>query len=550
MNNLKLNPKDLRNDLVPGITAAIASIPDAMASAVMAGINPVQGLYAYIVGTPLAALTTSSVFMAVTTTSAMALATGSALAEVPSTERLPYVVMLTILIGAFQIIAGLFKLGSLTRFVSNAVMTGFLTGVAVLIILGQLSDFTGYSSTYSNKVLQSLDTVLHYNQVDWPTLGIGVFTLALILLLRRTRLANFSMLLALAAAAILVQVLSLSSVTLVGDTAEIPNSLPTPIMPDLRLAPQLLLSAMAIGIIGLVQGAGVGQTYPNPDGKYPDASRDFLGQGIANVAAGFFRGMPMGGSVGSTSLAMSAGATSRWTNILTGVFIAIGVLLFGSLIEKLPMTGLAAILILAGFETINTERIEMVRDTSLSALAAMGITFLATLVLPIQAAVFLGVVVSSVLYLYQASATVRLVEIVPVPDGLPEERPAPAELASNQVTILDPYGSLFFAGARMFEAQLPAADQATRAVVILSLRPHHDVGSTLLGVLTRYARLLQQNGGLLMIAGVGEHVMEQMERTEMFDVIGAQNVFPATPRLGESVNNALIAARAWLDATP
>lgn len=99
-------------------------------------------------------------------------------------------------------------------------------------------------------------------------------------------------------------------------------------------------------------------------------------------------------------------------------------------------------------------------------------------------------------------------------------------------------------------AEVPAADQATRAVVILSLRPHHDVGSTLLGVLTRYARLLPQNGGQLMLAGVGENVLQQMERTEMFDVIGAENVFPATPRLGESVNNALTAARAWLDVTP
>jgi SulP family sulfate permease len=214
------------------------------------------------------------------------------------------------------------------------------------------------------------------------------------------------------------------------------------------------------------------------------------------------------------------------------------------------MTGLAAILILAGFETINTERIELVRDTSLSALAAMGITFLATLVLPIQAAVFLGVVVSCVLYLYQASATVRLMEIVPVPHGLPEERPAPAELPSNQITILNPYGSLFFAGARMFEAQLPAADQATRAVVILRLRAQIEVGSTLLNALTRYAETLQQNGGLLMIAGVSEHVLEQLERTEMFEVIGAENVFPATSRLGEAVNNALTAAHAWLGTTP
>jgi SulP family sulfate permease len=116
------------------------------------------------------------------------------------------------------------------------------------------------------------------------------------------------MLVALVVAALLVALLNWDSVVLVGDIAEIPRSLPSLAFPNLTLIPQLLLSAVSIGIIGLVQGAGVSQAYPNPDGTYPDASGDFRGQGVANMAAGLFQGIPLGGSLSGTALVVNAGA--------------------------------------------------------------------------------------------------------------------------------------------------------------------------------------------------------------------------------------------------
>ncbi len=540
--------RHLRADLVAGLMTAIAAVPDGMASAVMAGLNPVQGLYACMIGTPVAGATSSSVFMKVNTTSAMALATGAALLGLPADQQLAAVVALTILIGIFQIAVGLAKLGFLTRYVSNAVMIGFMTGIAVLIILGQLGDLTGLTFGVQNRLLQLAELALRLRQIDVPTLFIGVGTIALVLSFERTRLRTFAMLLALVIASLTVPALSLDSVELVGTATSIPRSLPQFALFDLSQVPRLLGSAVAIGIIGLVQGAGIAQANPNPDGKFPNASRDFWAQGLANVAAGSFMGMPVGGSANATAINISAGARTRWANIFSGVFLAVGVVALAGLIERIPMAALAALLVLAGVRSIKSASILTVWQTSPVPAAIMGLTFVATLVLPVQYAVFLGVGVSFLATVISTSEKVRVVEVVLANNELPQERPAPAALPSNRITLLMPYGSLHFAAARTLEESLPAAETAHRAVVILLLRGHTDIGSTFIGVLWRYAITLQENGGRLMVAGVDKHIYHQLVKTGTLAVLGAENIFPAGDRLFEPALTALRSARRWLAA--
>jgi len=438
------------------------------------------------------------------------------------------------------------KLGTLIRFVSNAVKIGFLTGVAVLIILGQLGDFTGYDSQFSNKVVQAVDLVFHVNQVDLQTLAIGLLTIALILLFGRTRLKNFSMILAMVLATAALLLLGWDSVQLIGDIADIPRSLPTPKLPDPSLVPALIGPAIAIAIIGLVQGAGVGRGVPNPDGSSPDPSRDFDGQGLANIAAGFFQGMPVGGSLSTTSINVNAGAKTRWANIFSGVFVAVLVLLFASLVELIPMASVAAILIVAGWGTINFEEIGDVRDVGMAPRLVMILTFALTLFLPMQTAVFAGVILSLAYFIYDSAINVRVVQLAPQEDGTFLEGAPPDELPSNDVTLLHVYGTVFFAAAYTLEQILPLPLEARRAVVILRLRGHEDVGSTLIGVMERYAQKLQENGGKLLLCGVSEGVRERLEHTETTDTIPGEDIFMAEDRLGSSTQKALAAAKEWL----
>ncbi len=547
MKGLALNRETAGADLVAGLVDAVTSIPDALGSAVLAGLNPIHGLYAIMVGTPVGALTTGSVFMNVSITSAMALAVGEAMAGYSGQEQVEALVVLTILVGVVALLLGLLKLGTLARFVSNSVMTGFLTGIAALIILGQLGDLTGYESEFSNKVVAAVDLLLHPTGVDLATLAIGLLTIALILLFDRTRLRNFSMVIAIIIGSAVAYLLDLQSVQVVGDIAEIPRSLPIPTLPQLSLVPNLLGPAIAVAIIGLVQGAGVGRSYANPDGTYPDPSQDFSGQGIANIVTGFFQGMPVGGSLSSTAINVSAGARSRWANIFAGI-VAVGlVLLFSGLIELVAMPTVAALLIVAGWQAINFEEIGDVRDAGRMPRLVMILTFLVTLVLPIQQAVFLGVLVSLLIFVYRSAMQVRLMELHPLGDGRLREQPAPEELPSHHVTLLHFRGTTFFGAAYTLEKMLPSALEAEEAVVVLRLRGHEGVATTFIGVLERYAKPLQARGGKLILSGVSEAVWQRLLATETTDSIPEEDVFLADDILGASTLRAMEAARDWLE---
>lgn len=556
--HLKPQRAHFGSDLIAGLTFAVVNVPQAMAHALLATVNPVLGIYTLMIAVPVGAFFTGSVFMNVSTTSALSIAVGSGLSEVRAADKLQALAVLVLLVGGIQLLAGVFRLGFLVRFVSNSVMTGFLNGVAVLIILGQLGDLTGYKSAYANNVMRALDLSLNLNQISIPTTIIGVLTLALMVLVMQTRLRRFAFIIAIVISTLVLTVLSQSqlgnqnweSVLTVGNIASIPRALPEFRLPAPLLIVSMLLPAFSVALIGLIQGAGVSQGYPNPDGKYPDVSRDFLGQGAANIATSFIGGIPAGGSISGTVLIMSAGAKSRWTNILAGVFVAAIVLLAAPLVELVPMPALAALLIVAGFQGLRIQPALTIWNTGQVPAVVMGMTFLATLFIPLQYAVLLGVALSVTLYVFRQSNRVVITQIVPVPGGFPEERPAPRELPARQLTMLQVYGSLFFAAAKSLEELLPRTDNTTRAVVALGLRGRPEIGSTFITVLQRYARELQARDSKLMLVGIDRAVYDQLAKTGVLALIGRENVFLATPRLGEAMNQAAAAAYRWLDESP
>ena len=546
---LGFDRKNLGADFLSGLITGIASIPDSMASALLAGISPLTGLYAMIVATPVGALFTSSQMMHVSTTSALSLAVADSLVGVPAAGKLQIVFVLALLVGVIQLSMGLLKMGFLVRFVPHSVMTGFLNGVGVLIVVGQLADFTGYRSPYSNPFFRVLDTALNLHNVVLPIVIVGVaYVLLLVLLGRTRRFSQWAMVLAMGGASALAALAAFDVVPLVGDVTSVPRALPGFSLPNFALILDLIVPAFAISVIGLVQGAGISQGYPNPDGKFPDPSGDFRGQGAANLATSFFQGMPVGGSLSGTALIVKAGARSRWANFLSGVLIAVMVLLFADVVKRIATPALAGLLIVVGLQTIKPTAIKTVWQTGRVPRAVMLITLAGTLMMPLQYAVLLGVATAILLYLFQGATRIRLVELVPVKGAFPREQPVSGQLASRRVTALYPYGNLFYAAAKTLEETLPAADAARQAVVIFLLRGYDEFGSTMIGVLDRYTRTIQGNGGKLMLAGVSEDVLAQLERTGLLRLIGRENVFLAQPQWGAAANQALEAAQAWLEA--
>jgi sulfate permease, SulP family len=538
----------LREDAVAGVVLGVESVPDGLAAGLLAGVSPLSGLYAYLFGTIGGSFFTSSTFMAVQATGAMAIVIADVPAVHSGDDQARALFTLSVLTGVVMLAAGFLKLGSALRFVSNAVMVGFISAVGVNIILGQLSNLTGYKAKGANRLVRALVTLAHPHQLHWQSVTVGLVTIALILLLERTRLGPLGLVLAVIVTSAATAILGWSEVATVGGLGAIPRSLPLPVAPVLSLVPPLLVPALALAFVGLVQGAAISAKFANPDGSYPDASRDFIGQGAANVIAGVFRGMPVGGSMSATSLNKSAGARSRMSLVIAGAVMAVVILAFAGLVGHIAMPALAGLLMLVGFRTIKPAELASVWRTGPVQKAVLVVTFTLTIIIPLQYAVLVGVGLSVILHVGRQSNQITVKRWRPDPDGNLIETDPPAELPANEVVALQPYGSLFFAAAPVFESALPApADDSRNSVVIIRLRGRTDLGTTFMGVLERYAHALTASQSKLVIVSAGEQVQEQLRVTGVTDAVGQENIYTGDERIGATLKRAYADATAWIE---
>ena len=213
----------LGKDAVAGLVLGVESVPDGLAAGLLAGVNPLAGLYAYLFGTIGGSLFTSSAFMAVQATGAMAIVIADVPAVHSADDPARALFTLSVLTGVVMLAAGFLRLGSVLRFVSNAVMVGFISAVGVNIILGQLANLTGYKAEGANRVIRAVNTVVHPGELHLQSLAIGVVTIALILVLERTKAGPLGLVLAVIVTSAGVAVLGWGGVATVGSSARFPG---------------------------------------------------------------------------------------------------------------------------------------------------------------------------------------------------------------------------------------------------------------------------------------------------------------------------------------
>jgi SulP family sulfate permease len=533
-------------DLFAGFINAVVSVPDGLACGGLAGVNPVYGLYTSAFAPTAGGLLQSSQLMQIATTSASAIAAAQAIAPYSGAAREQALVLLVLLIGTFLALFGAFRAGRLIRFVSHAVMTGFLIGVAVVLILDQLAPLLGLHPGPGNKVVQAGELLAGLGGASLPTVAVGLATILIVVVLTRTLAARWSSIIALALPTIAVTAWGTGAVATVADENVIPPGLPPLHLPDLRLASfDLIFSAFAIAVIVAIQGAGVSQSLKNPDGRPISASRDMIAQGAANVAAGLFSGVPAGGSVGQTALNLTVGARSRWAAILHGAWMLVFLLLIGNVVGAVPMAALAALMILAGIAAIDWREARSIWDLGGPARWVIVVTFGATLVASIPAAVGAGVLLTVTFHLLSSAREVRI-RALKYEGEKAIEVDAPPVLASDAVTVLNVYGSLFFAGARTLADKLPSPAGTRSPAVILRLRGQESVGATLIEVLDEYADRLAKVGGRLYLSGIGKTADEQLRRSGKLAIETDVHLVLQEAELGASTAKAVALAGEWL----
>lgn len=528
-----------RKDLPAGLVLGVESVPDGLASGLLAGVNPVAGLYAYLFGMLGAVAFTSTSLMAVQATGAMALVVADTdLDATGDPDRALFT--LAVLTGVVMIVAGVLRGGALLRFVPTAVMTGFVTAVGINIVLGQLTNLTGYAADGSNRVVRALDLALHPWRVDAASVAVGLATIALILLLGRTRLGTMGMVVAVLVGSVVAATLAAadSPVALVRDIADVPHALPAPVLPTLGDIGHLLLPALSLAFVGLVQGAAVSVGVANPGGRRGDPSRDFIGQGVGNVVAGLFRGMPVGGSMSATALVQAAGARTRWSLVIAAGVMALVILGFGELVGRVAMPSLAALLIVVGVGSIRPAQVAAVRRSGALPTTVMAITFTLTLLIPLQYSVLVGVGLAIVFQVAQQANRVGLVALEPV-NGRVRQVDPPVVVPGRAVTVLQPTGQLFFASAPSLEKLLPVVTSASQwGVVVLRLRGADHLGLAVIEVVRTFATQLSEVDGTLKVVIDSDTVQQQLSAAGLADLLGPHHLYRANAWLGETSRRA------------
>src|ERR1700723_1204124 len=332
--NLRFNysADTARRDLVAGATVAAIAIPQAMAYALIAGVDPRFGLYSAIVVPLVASIFGSSSHLINGPTNAISLVVFSALAFFDPDARFDAyeaMFLLGIMIGSIQILIAVFKLGDLTRYISESIVLGFMAGAGTLVGLTQLGNLTGIRDrgTGQQHVLYRLWLTLSTGHINPRALGIGLGTIVLVILLRKLsrkyHLPQFDMLLALIVAALVAAACgwskpALNGTTVISVVGSVPRNLPMPHLPRIQFwwIKEMSGSALAIAFLGLLEALAIAKSIANTTRQSLDYNRQCLAEGLANLTGGFFQCLPGSGSLTRSAINFQAGAAIRASGAL------------------------------------------------------------------------------------------------------------------------------------------------------------------------------------------------------------------------------------------
>lgn len=535
-------------DLIGGFVAGLYSVPEGIGYASLAGIGPMLGIYAGMVPVAIAAAATGSVLMMSTLTSAIALTMSGVLSGAGFTPaQIPQAVAtMALLAGILMTALGILGLGRIVDFVSNAVMTGFVMGVAILIMVGKADDIFGYDpGGFSNKVVKAIDIVTHPGHWDMTTTVIGIGTiLAALLLKTQPRLERYALVLVVIVGTALVWLLPIDT-SLISDSFVIPTglaALPIPDsladLPDPTMVPALLVGSISIAIVALAQGAGIRPAFPNPDGSRSSASRDFLGQGLGNLAGAFFQAAPTGGSLSRTAVGADGGATSRLGGYVACATVIGLVVVFGTVVGRIPEAVIGGLLFVIGVELVRGRipDAKLAWRTGKRPAILFATTLVMTLVLPLQWAIIGGAFLSLAAFVVASGSQGDLRRAVRDDAGWLLTPDVPTEIPSDAPLLLRYEGAGFFADVPTVVDRLPEPVKGSPGVLVLDLEMSEELSSTLLKQLGRYHARLIASDSRLILTGIGDEARLSLERTGLLAAVGSDNVLPMDSHLGASLD--------------
>jgi SulP family sulfate permease len=530
--------RTLAADTSAGLTVAAVALPQAMAYALIAGIDPRYGLYTAIVMTAVGALFDSSRQLINGPTNAISIALLSALAPIPPEDKVSAAILMALLVGLFQTGITLFRLGDLTRYISNAVIVGFTTGASVLLFLDQLKNLLGL------KPPAHLAPTAHFLKRFWltaaegrvhlATVAIGIGTIVLLFVLRwlmaRLRIRVPELLLVVILMAVLVWAFSLEQhgVAVIGS---IPAELPSFALPPIEWGwvRELAGSALAIALLGLLEAIAMAKALAARNAQKLDMNQQCLSEGLANLAGSFFHCFPGSGSLTRSALNQQAGAQTQWSGVIAAAAVAGTVLLFAPLARYIPRAALAGILIVTAWRMVDFQQLRYhLRATRNDALTVVA-TALSAVVISVEFCIGIGVILSCLLYVGRA-ARIHLAELTLTPERVIRER-VPSDPPCGRILIFNIEGELFFGSAPDLDRHLSAIEKRACdgiRVVVLRLKRARNPDAVCLALLDDFLQRLEKRQVMVLLCGVRRDVAKALRTTGLSARLGPKRIFRET----------------------
>jgi high affinity sulfate transporter 1 len=537
----------LRGDLLAGLTVAAYLVPQVMAYAGLAGLPPVTGLWAILAPLALYALLGSSRHMSVGPESTTALMTAAVVAPLAGGDPARYATLasaLAVLVGLLCLVAFAARLGFVADLLSRPILVGYLAGVAITMMVGQIGKLTGVRVTGDSIPAELASFAGHLPQVQ---LGTALFAAAVLALLflgqwRFPRLPTPLFVVLLATLAVVVFDLQRHGIAVVG---AIPRGLPTPALPDFSDFRHLLLPAVGVLVVGYTDTVLTARAFATRNGNPIDANQELLALGAANVGAGLLRGFPISSSGSRTALGVAAGSRTQVYS-LVALACVVAVLGFaGPMLARFPTAALGAIVVYAAVRLIDVAGFRRLaafrRSEFLLALAA----FAGVLVFDILYGVLLAVGLSVAEMLHRIARPHDAIEgFVPGLAGMHDIDDYPQATTVPGLLVYRYDSPLFFANAEDFRRRALAAVAQQREPVawfILNVEANVEVDSTGLDALENLCAELADHGVVFALARVKQDLLAALDAYGLTAAIGPDRIFPTLP-------TAVAAYRDWLQS--
>lgn len=528
----------LRADLLAGVTVGVVLLPQSLAFSLLAGLPPAMGIYAAVAAAITGALWGSSSHLHTGPTNTASILTLSVLLPIATPGTPAFIAaagLIAVMAGVIRLAMGLAGLGLLVNFVSDAVAVGFTAGAGILIISNQIEPIMGIDLPAGAGIVETLVGAFQQaGQASWAAVAVGLVTAALIMLMPRVTRRLPSILVSITIVSLAVWLLGLEryGVTMIGDLpAGLPPLADLPLF-DFELIGQLLNGALALAIIGLVEAVAIARAVAGYSHQRLDSNQEFVGQGMANIAAGLLSGYPVSGSFNRSSVSYQAGAKTAMAAVFSGLFVLGATFFLGPLVAHLPRAALAGALLVTAYSMIDRKTIARIWRGTRGDARIMAVTLISTLVLPLQFAVLIGVLMSLGRYLLRTS--MPRVEIVVPDEDFRHWASAAERLPCPQLLVVDILGDLYFGAANHVEERIFQALQANPGQRFLLLRMHSVQHIDISGIrmLEGILATLRQRGGDMYFVRVRPPVRERMRSTSFDQVLGPGHILDEDEAIG------------------